>query len=53
VQAHFAFAAPKFCFSLVFSDFGNAEITQHSEKKRKKGFPFAFRSFFRNFALYY
>jgi hypothetical protein len=34
-----------------FRNFGLAEVTQHSEMKRKACFPFAFRSFFRNFAV--
>ena len=33
-----------------FRNFGFAELTMHSEMKRKARFPFAFPSFFRNFA---
>jgi hypothetical protein len=36
-----------------FRNFGLAEVTRHSEMKRKVYFPFAFRSFFRNFASTY
>ena len=41
-----------FHFSLFtfFSNFGFAELTMHSEMKRKTCFSFAFLSFFRNFA---
>jgi len=34
----------------TFRNFGFAEVTWHSEMKRKASFTFAFRSFFRNFA---
>ena len=34
-----------------FRNFGFAELTMHSEMKRKISFPFAFLSFFCNFAL--
>ena len=33
-----------------FLNFGFAEVTRHSEMKRKSRFSFAFLSFFRNFA---
>jgi len=33
------------------SNFGFTELTLHSEMKRKASFPFAFHSFFRNFAI--
>jgi len=35
--------------SAFFRNFGFAELTGHSEMKRKASFPFAFLSFFRNF----
>ena len=38
-----------FC-SRFFRNFGFAELTWHSEMKRKASFSFAFPSFFRNFA---
>ena len=38
-----------FAFTLFFINFGFAELTIHSEMKRKTCFPFAFHSFFRNF----
>ena len=37
-------------FRQIFRNFGFAELTLHSEIKRKANFPFVFRSFFRNFA---
>ena len=35
---------------VTLCNFGFAELTMHSEMKRKTSFPFAFLSFFRNFA---
>ena len=37
--------------STFFRNFDFVELTWHSEMKRKTSFPFAFLSFFRNFAI--
>ena len=39
-----------FHFPLFFVTLTRLELTMHSEMKRKTSFPFAFLSFFRNFA---
>ena len=39
-----------FVWRVTLCNFGFAELTMHSEMKRKTSFPFAFLSFFRNFA---
>ena len=38
-------------FSIFFRNFCHAELTLHSEMKRKSSFSFAFLSFFCNFAI--
>ena len=38
-----------FVWRVTLCIFGFAELTMHSEMKRKTSFPFAFLSFFRNF----
>ena len=45
-----AFAKIHLVFRSTFRTFGYAELIMHSEMKRKTSFPFAFLSFFRNFA---
>ena len=40
-----------FVWRVTLCNFGFAELTMHSEMKRKTSFPFAFLSFFRNFAI--
>ena len=41
-----------FVLCSTFRNFGFAELTLHSKMKRKVNFPFAFRSFIRNFAVW-
>ena len=54
IQLIFGNSAKKTMISFVWRvtlcNFGFAELTMHSEMKRKTSFPFAFLSFFRNFA---
>ena len=49
-ESGFYFALFFLAFPSTFRNSGFAELTWHSEIKRKASFPFVFLSFFRNFA---